>query len=288
MQQLAPRSDERLSSSPYAPLWARSWPLAQVPFCHQTWHSAPCTLRCQHGCSSRAHAHALARTLTLSRSNPLLLLIAAARSPSCTRVCRAVCPPLPPALAQPTASPASESVPRAATRWHDQGLLRNEARTPQAALIQKRTQAPMGLTGGAQHRCLAVHKSLLRSSKHPQKPAPLCHLCPEPVCLGPCNFCTAQPCYQHHCGQRLLPEPHAEVAQPFQAPTASSPPGHAPCVRAAHVAPTPPTPLWSSHSCEATATLKTPLVGRSQRAASSPPHRPGVGVRDAVPTLQNA
>lgn len=142
------------------------------------------------------HAPALVHTLvlTLSTSDPLLVLIAAVCSSSRTCLCKAVCAPLLPAWPQPTMFPAWDLDPRAAMRWDDQGLFRNEARTPQAAPVQNGTQAPTGLTGQAQHRCLAAHKSLLRSSEHPQKPAPHCHLCPEPACPGPCNFRTAQPC----------------------------------------------------------------------------------------------
>ncbi|XP_055668211.1 uncharacterized protein LOC114011294 [Falco peregrinus] len=90
--------------------------------------------------------------LTLSTSDPLLLLSAAARRSLCTRVHGGVC-------LTPTSTAAAHCIssmgprPRAAMRWGDQGLLRNEARTPQADPIQYRTQAPMHLTGRAQHRC---------------------------------------------------------------------------------------------------------------------------------------
>lgn len=111
------------------------------------------------------HTCALAHVLTPSTSDPLLLLLAAVCSSLCTHVLSSLCP-APPAIAAATAFPARDPDPRAAMRWDEQGLFRNEARTQQVLPVQNRTQAPMGLTGQAQHR-RAAQKTMLCSSKHP-------------------------------------------------------------------------------------------------------------------------
>lgn len=233
-------------------------PLAPSPFSHQTRHSAPWTCWCHqslHLCScTRAHTEHKRPSAPPSCSSVQLLAYRHAEQPVPCSPChsRSHC-------LSSMDLPALD--PRAALKWGDQGFFRNEARTRQALPVQNTTQAPIGLTGQAQHTRDA-QKSMLHSSKHPYTHPHVATFALSQPSQGPATFALISLASNGTAATGSFPS-----SFPSPAPRDRSPAEHPQHLLPTAVQPACEQPmshpgcwlssvlLWPGHSCKAIVTL---------------------------------